>query len=76
MASSQKIQSEPISDAEFHRLWALYKQRTDPHRRSPERVERPIIIQPMEAGSRIVNWSEYLDLVSQGKANYPPSKER
>lgn len=72
MAVSQKLLSEPISDSEFHRLLTIYRQRTDPSRRAPERIDRPIIIQPSMAGGRIVNWSEYLDAVSQGTANFPP----
>lgn len=76
MAVSQKIQSEPISDAEFHRLWALYKQRTDPNRRAPEGVDRPITIQPSVAGGRIVNWAEYLDMVENASAHYPPAKHK
>lgn len=76
MAVSQKTQTEPISDAEFHRLWALYKQRTDPNRRSPERVEKPIDIKPSVVGARIVNWAQYLEMVDEGRASYPPSKNK
>lgn len=76
MAASQKTPKEPISDAEFHRLLTLYKQRTDPNRRAPERVDRPIIIKPSVAGARIVTWPEYLEMVERGTAQYPPAKNK
>ena len=72
---SRKLQvSEPISESEFIRLWDLYRQRTDQNRRSPERVERPIDVKPSVAGARIVNWTQYMQLVEEKRASYPPSK--
>ena len=65
-----------VDEYEYQRLLALYRQRTDPNRRAPERIERPIDIKPSVVGGRIVNWPEYLDLVSQGAAQYPPSKNK
>lgn len=73
---SQKIQKEPISDAEFHRLWALYKQRNDPNRRAPPRVDRPIDIKPSVPGARIVNWEQYMEMVERGAAIFPPAKNK
>ncbi len=73
MAATPK---EPISDYEFARLWDLYLQRKNPTRRSPERVDRPVDIQPSVAGARIVSWREYLDLVGSGQAKYPPTHWR
>lgn len=66
----------PIDDYEYNKLLALYRERTDPNRRAPERVDRPIVIKPAVAGGRIVNWPEYLDMVERGAAQYPPSKNK
>lgn len=66
----------PIDEHEFNRLLTIYKQRTDPNRRAPERVEKPIDIRPSVAGARIVNWAQYLEMVDEGRASYPPSKNK
>ena len=64
--------SAPISDTEYARLYMLHKQRTDPNRRAPERVDKPITIAPSVAGGRVVNWKQYLEAVERGEAQYPP----
>src|SRR5512139_1211588 len=57
---------------EYFRLLDLYTQRKDSNRRSPERVEKPIDLKPSISGARIVNWSQYLELVERSEAQYPP----
>ena len=71
-----KEASLPISDSEYARLYMLHKQRTDPNRRAPERVNRPPNTQPSVAGGRIVNWAQYLEAVERGEAKYPPDRRR
>lgn len=66
--------SAPVDEYEYQRLLTIYRQRTDPNRRAPERVERPINIKPTEIGGRIVTWPEYLEMVERGEAQYPPRK--
>ena len=72
-----KEASLPISDSEYARLYMLYKQRTDPNRRPPERVERPPPdTKPSVVGGRIVNWKQYLEAVERGEAKYPPDRRK